>query len=96
MTRFVILTTQRSGSTVLTRTLDEHPDIFCAGEIFHEFKTNIHHAEWYFPNWKITFVNAKPVLKKVSADNWKEEVKNYREIEDVFSKNNAEKYLIHS
>ncbi len=250
MTRFVILSTQRSGSTVLTRTLDEHPDIFCAGEIFHESKEGIHHAEWHFPAWKIVggkgsklnklvnypnlkwnavkhlekffaeentvkakgfklmyshvksgpfiweyikssntnvivlirsntfkmalsryrmersgtahskdgkvasslitvpagallqqtlqlqsvnekllslsqqtnrlilhyedfadwtnvmqrtdtflgvpFIDVKPVLKKISADNWKEEVKNYKEIEDVFAQNNASQYLVHS
>lgn len=50
MTKFVIFTTQRSGSTVLTRTLDEHPEIFCAGELF-QTSTEIHHAEWHFPSW---------------------------------------------
>lgn len=50
MTRFVIFTTQRSGSTVLTRTLDEHPDIFCAGELF-QTSAEIHHPEWHFPSW---------------------------------------------
>ncbi len=71
MTRFVILTTQRSGSTVLTRTLDEHPDIFCAGEIFHESKVNIHHAEWHFPNWKITKSKGSKLNKLVNYPNLK-------------------------
>lgn len=69
MTRFVILTTQRSGSTVLTRTLDEHPHIFCAGEIFHESKANIHHAEWHFPNWKITGGKQSKLNKLVNYPN---------------------------
>jgi len=35
---------------VLTRTLDQHPQIFCAGELFHPFD-KIYHAEWHFPFW---------------------------------------------
>jgi len=45
---FFILTAPRSGSTVLTRTLDQHPQIFCAGELFHP-NDKIYHAEWHFP-----------------------------------------------
>ncbi len=71
MTPFVILSTQRSGSTVLTRTLDEHPDIFCAGEIFHESKENIHHAEWHFANWKITGGKGSKLNKLVNYPNLK-------------------------
>jgi hypothetical protein len=52
MTPFVIFTTQRSGSTVLTRTLDEHPEIFCAGELFQTSK-DMHHPEWHFSSWGI-------------------------------------------
>ena len=47
---FFILTAPRSGSTVLTRTLDKHPKIFCAGEIFHP-ADEIYHAEWHFRFW---------------------------------------------
>jgi LPS sulfotransferase NodH len=47
---FFILTAPRSGSTVLTRTLDQHPEIFCAGELFHP-DDKIYHAEWHFPFW---------------------------------------------
>lgn len=50
MTKFIIFTTQRSGSTVLTRTLDEHPEIFCAGELF-QTSNDIHHPEWHFTSW---------------------------------------------
>lgn len=45
---FFILTAPRSGSTVLTRTLDQHPEIFCAGEIFHP-SGETYHSEWQFP-----------------------------------------------
>jgi len=45
---FFIFTAPRSGSTVLTRTLDKHPDVFCAGELFHPSE-KIYHAEWHFP-----------------------------------------------
>jgi LPS sulfotransferase NodH len=47
---FFILTAPRSGSTVLVRTLDQHLQIFCAGEIFHP-ADKIYHAEWHFPFW---------------------------------------------
>ena len=50
MTHFIIFTTQRSGSTVLTRTLDAHPEIFCAGELL-QTSDDIHHPEWHFPSW---------------------------------------------
>ena len=62
MTPFIIFTTQRSGSTVLTRTLDEHPEIFCAGELFHEIN-DIHHPEWHFPSWALSEKNK--MLRKV-------------------------------
>ena len=71
MTRFVILTTQRSGSTVLTRTLDEHPDIFCAGELFHESKAGVHHPEWHFPNWKLVSGKQSKLNKLVNYPNLK-------------------------
>jgi LPS sulfotransferase NodH len=45
---FFIFTAPRSGSTVLTRTLDTHPQIFCAGELFHP-SDKIYHPEWHFP-----------------------------------------------
>jgi LPS sulfotransferase NodH len=45
---FFILTAPRSGSTVLTQTLDKHPQIFCAGELFHP-SDKIYHPEWHFP-----------------------------------------------
>lgn len=62
MTQFIIFTTQRSGSTVITRTLDEHPEIFCAGELFHEID-DIHHPEWHFSSWGFSENNKK--LRKI-------------------------------
>lgn len=47
MVNFYVLTTQRSGSTVLIRTLDEHPSVFCAGEIFFP-GNNIHQSKWQY------------------------------------------------
>ena len=35
MCRFVIVNTQRTGSTHLVKLLDSHPSILCAGEIFY-------------------------------------------------------------
>jgi LPS sulfotransferase NodH len=47
--RFVIVTTQRSGSTLLVQSLDSSPRIFCAGEIFHP-GAKVHHREFQFPH----------------------------------------------
>jgi LPS sulfotransferase NodH len=52
VTRFILLSRQRSGSTVIVRSLDVHPEIFCAGEIFHPGK-KIHHKEMQFPFLRI-------------------------------------------
>jgi LPS sulfotransferase NodH len=49
---FFILTAPRSGSTVLVQTLDKHPQIFCAGELFHQ-SDKIYHPEWHYPFWGI-------------------------------------------
>jgi hypothetical protein len=35
MTKFVILTLPRTGSTLLSKSLNKHPEIFCDDEIFH-------------------------------------------------------------
>lgn len=45
---FVIIATQRTGSTLLVRSLDASPTIFCAGELFHEGR-HVLHAEYGFP-----------------------------------------------
>lgn len=46
--RFVIVATQRSGSTLLVKSLDCEPSIFCAGEIFHG-GPHTHHPECNYP-----------------------------------------------
>jgi LPS sulfotransferase NodH len=49
--RFVVLSSQRTGSTLLVRSLDSVPEIFCAGEIFH-FGKHTHHREFQYPYLK--------------------------------------------
>lgn len=48
MTKFVIFTTPRTGSTLLIKSLDSHPEVFCGGELFF-FKGAIYHNEWRYP-----------------------------------------------
>ena len=43
VTRFTLLSAARSGTSLVMRTLETHPDIWAAGEIFH---TN---PEWHLP-----------------------------------------------
>jgi LPS sulfotransferase NodH len=45
---FAIVAAQRTGSTLLARSLDSSPFIYCAGEIFHD-GSNIYHPEWRLP-----------------------------------------------
>jgi hypothetical protein len=47
-TQFAVVASQRTGSTLLIRSLDTSPRIFCAGELFHA-GPGIYHAEWQFP-----------------------------------------------
>jgi len=56
MTRFVVFTTPRTGSSLLIKTLDTHPEIFCAGELFF-FKGDIYHTEYRYPFWKFPVGN---------------------------------------
>ncbi len=56
--KFVIITLPRSGSTVLVKTLDKHPQIFCAGELFY-FPGKIYHTECQFPFWRIKVLGNK-------------------------------------
>lgn len=44
---FAVVASQRTGSTLLVRSLDASPRIFCAGEIFHA-GGNVHHGEWRY------------------------------------------------
>lgn len=45
---FVVVAAQRTGSTLLVRSLDSVPEIFCAGEIFHA-GPRTHHREFQYP-----------------------------------------------
>ena len=45
--KFAIIAAQRTGSTLLVRSLDLSPRIFCAGEIFHS-GPRVHHSEFSF------------------------------------------------
>lgn len=45
---FAIVAAQRTGSTLLVRSLDSSPLIHCAGEIFHD-GANVYHPEWRLP-----------------------------------------------
>lgn len=58
MTKFIVFTTPRTGSTLLVKSLDTHPEIFCAGEIFLLGGTQFH-GECSFHFWKL------PVPKKM-------------------------------
>lgn len=44
---FAVVATQRTGSTLLVRSLDSSPDIFCAGEIFRS-GPHIYHGEFSY------------------------------------------------
>jgi len=48
---FVVIATQRTGSTLLVRSLDSACDIFCAGEIFHSGPRTLH-REFQYPYLK--------------------------------------------
>ena len=53
MTKFVILTTQRSGSIWLMSLLDSHEAILCAGEVFKSGKRAlaIRYSEYSFTSF---------------------------------------------
>lgn len=56
MTKFVLFTTPRTGSSLLIKTLDTHPEIVCAGELFF-FKGDIYHTEYQYPFWRVPVSN---------------------------------------
>jgi len=60
MKKFVILTTQRTGSTLLVRSFDKHKKVLLSGEIFLN-GDGIHHAENQFP-----FINVKYFSKRIN------------------------------
>ncbi len=60
---FAVLSSQRTGSTLLVRSLDAHPEIFAAGELFH-YGSGIHHPEHQFRYLKTGFGKADLFLNK--------------------------------
>src|SRR6516225_8604391 len=58
MTKFVIFTLPRTGSTLLSKSLDKHPEIFCDDEIFH-FAFREYFSEEQFRFLKIPFLPKK-------------------------------------
>ena len=60
MTKFVIFTLPRTGSTLLSKSLDKHPEIFCNDEIFHfSFKN-------YFSPHQFRFLKVRFLPKKIN------------------------------
>jgi hypothetical protein len=60
---FAVLSSQRTGSTLLVRSLDAHPELFVAGELFH-YGAGIHHPEYRFRYLKTGFGRADLFLNK--------------------------------
>ncbi|NNV57449.1 sulfotransferase family protein [Limnovirga soli] len=58
MTKFIIFTTPRTGSTLLIKSLDTHPEILCAGEVFF-FKGDIYHTEYKYKFWRLPVIGNK-------------------------------------
>jgi LPS sulfotransferase NodH len=58
MTKFVIFTLPRTGSTLLSKSLNKHPEIFCDDEIFH-FSFRDYFSAHQFRFWKIRFLSKK-------------------------------------
>jgi len=57
-TKFVIFTLPRTGSTLLSKSLNKHPEIFCDDEIFH-FSFRDYFSPHQFRFWKFRFVSKK-------------------------------------
>ncbi|CAN5159144.1 hypothetical protein BH11BAC6_BH11BAC6_09320 [soil metagenome] len=86
MTKFVVFTTPRTGSSLLIKSLDAHPEVFCAGELFF-FKGDIYHNECryhflrlpvgnklnYLINYPKIFLSLKSFLNKFFNSNTKGE-----------------------
>src|SRR5580765_8676218 len=59
-TSFIIFTLPRTGSTLLSKSLDRHPEIFCDDEIFHfSFKN-------YFSPNQFRFLKIRFLPKKIN------------------------------
>jgi len=63
---FALLSSQRTGSTLLIRSLDTHPDVFAAGELFH-YAPGIHHEEYRFRYWQSGLRKLDLPLNKIVA-----------------------------
>ncbi len=60
MTKFVIVTLPRTGSTLLSKSLNRHPEIFCDDEIFHfGFRD-------YFSKNQFRFLKLRSLPKKIN------------------------------
>lgn len=60
MTKFVILTLPRTGSTLLSKSLNRHPEIFCDDEIFH-----FSFRDYFSPN-QFRFLKIRFLPKKIN------------------------------
>jgi hypothetical protein len=60
MTKFIIFTLPRTGSTLLSKSLNRHPDIFCDDEIFH-----FSFRDYFSPN-QFRFIKIKFIPKKIN------------------------------
>jgi hypothetical protein len=60
MTKFVIFSLPRTGSTLLSKSLNKHPDIFCDDEIFH-----FAFRDYFSPN-QFRFLKIKLLPKKIN------------------------------
>ena len=86
MKEFVVLSGQRSGSTLIVRSLDTSTDIYCAGEILHPLeKSKIHHIEWKHRYIKMGSYKATIFLNGLL---WRERIK--RHIDQFYRSRNAD------
>lgn len=60
MTKFVIFTLPRTGSTLLSKSLNKHPEIFCDDEIFH-----FSFRDYFSPN-QFRFIKLRFLPKKIN------------------------------
>jgi LPS sulfotransferase NodH len=67
MKQFNIITAGRTGSTFLTNVLNKHPQICCAGELFHPRRTELSEDRFKDPHGFLNFVaqNSKSIGKNI-------------------------------
>lgn len=82
MKRFVILATQRSGSTLLWRTLDQHPNIEAHGEMFLSTLQRKDSYRTYLRSSSLHFLQHY-VMKKRSVDDYLTQL--FRSREDIYA-----------